>query len=93
MGPYSKVDYSHIIPEADMVIKKAFSGDSPPRQGAGKSFRTFLISHRRRRWLAVCFVEINRAFRFSSPRRIYRRKGGIRKGARGATPPGGAARG
>jgi hypothetical protein len=32
------VDYSHIIPEAGMVMKKASGSDSPLRQGAGKSF-------------------------------------------------------
>jgi hypothetical protein len=31
------VDYSHITPEATMVMKKASGGDSPLRQGAGKS--------------------------------------------------------
>jgi hypothetical protein len=39
-----------------MVMKKAFGGDSPLRQGAGKSFWTLPISHRRRRWLAVYFL-------------------------------------
>jgi hypothetical protein len=39
-----------------MVMKKAFGGDSPLRQGAEKSFWTLLISHQRRRWLAVGFV-------------------------------------
>jgi hypothetical protein len=43
-----------------MVMKKASGGDSPLRQGAGKSFWTLPISRRRRRWLAVCFVEIDR---------------------------------
>jgi hypothetical protein len=32
------VDYSHITPEVGMVMKKASDGDSPLRQGAGKSF-------------------------------------------------------
>jgi hypothetical protein len=40
MDPSSKVDYSHITPEAGMVMKKASGGDSPLRQGAGKSFWT-----------------------------------------------------
>jgi hypothetical protein len=40
-----------------MVMKKASGGDSPLRQGAGKSFWTLPISRQRRRWLAVCFVE------------------------------------
>jgi hypothetical protein len=34
----SKVDYSHITPEAGMVMKKASGGDSPLRQGSRKSF-------------------------------------------------------
>jgi hypothetical protein len=38
MDPYSKVDYSHITLEAGMVMKKVSGGDSPLRQGAGKSF-------------------------------------------------------
>jgi hypothetical protein len=40
-----------------MVMKKAFGGDSPLRQGAGKSFWTLTILRRRRRRLAVCFLE------------------------------------
>jgi hypothetical protein len=40
-----------------MVMKKASGGDSPLRQGARKSFWTLLISRRRRRRLAVGFME------------------------------------
>jgi hypothetical protein len=40
-----------------MVMKKASGGDSPLRQGAGKSFWTLPISRRRRRWLTIGFVE------------------------------------
>jgi hypothetical protein len=29
MDPYSKVNYSHITPEAGMAMKKASSDDSP----------------------------------------------------------------
>jgi hypothetical protein len=36
------MNYSHITPEAGMVMKKAFGDDSPLRQGARKSFRTLL---------------------------------------------------
>jgi hypothetical protein len=36
------MNYSHITPETDMVMKKAPSDDSPLRKGAGKSFRTLL---------------------------------------------------
>jgi hypothetical protein len=40
-----------------MVMKKASGGDSPLRQGAGKSFWTLSISHQRRRRLVVGFME------------------------------------
>jgi hypothetical protein len=40
-----------------MVMKKAFDGDSPLWQGAGKSFWTLPISRQQRQQLAVCFVE------------------------------------
>jgi hypothetical protein len=43
MDPYSKVDYSLIAPEASMAMKKTSGGDSPLRQGAGKSFWTLPI--------------------------------------------------
>jgi hypothetical protein len=60
------VDYSHITPEAGMVMKKASGGDSPLRQGAEKSFRTLPISHRRRRWLCSIFRgNLIGRFRFS----------------------------
>jgi hypothetical protein len=36
-----------------MAIKKTSGGDSPLRQGAGKSFWTLLISGRRRRRIAM----------------------------------------
>jgi hypothetical protein len=34
------MNYSHITPEAGMVMKKASGDDFPLRQGARKSFRT-----------------------------------------------------
>jgi hypothetical protein len=34
------MNYSHITPEAGMMMKKASGDDSPLQQGAGKSFRT-----------------------------------------------------
>jgi hypothetical protein len=40
-----------------MVVEKASSGDFPLRQGAEKTFWSLPISRRRRRWLAVDFVE------------------------------------
>jgi hypothetical protein len=48
-----------------MVMNKASGGDSPLRQGVGKRIWTLPISRQRRRWLAVCFMEIDRPFRFS----------------------------
>jgi hypothetical protein len=36
------MDYSHITPEAGMVMKNASGDDSSLQQGAGKSFRTLL---------------------------------------------------
>jgi hypothetical protein len=33
MDPYSKVDYSLIVSEASMAMKKTSSGDSPPDLG------------------------------------------------------------
>jgi hypothetical protein len=38
MDPQSKVDYSLIALKASMAMKKASGGDSPLRQGAGKTF-------------------------------------------------------
>jgi hypothetical protein len=60
MDPRSKVNYSRITPEAGMVMKKASGSDSPLQQDAGKSFWTLPILRRRQRWLAVCFMEIDR---------------------------------
>jgi hypothetical protein len=34
------MNYSHITPEAGMVMKKTSGDDSPLRQGARKSFKT-----------------------------------------------------
>jgi hypothetical protein len=51
------VDYSHIIPEAGMAMKKASDDDSPLWQGAGKSFWTLPISGRRRWQFTVLFVD------------------------------------
>jgi hypothetical protein len=46
-----------------MVMKKASSGDSSLRQGAGKSFWTLPISGRRRQRLTICFWKIDQVFR------------------------------
>jgi hypothetical protein len=61
-----------------MVMKKASGGDSPPQQGAGKSFWTLPISRRRWRRLTICFLEKSSGPRVFSSRRIYRRKGDVR---------------
>jgi hypothetical protein len=45
MDPQPKLDYSHITPEAGMVMKKASDGDSPLRQDVRKIFWTLPISH------------------------------------------------
>jgi hypothetical protein len=66
-----------------MVMKKASGGHSPLRQGVGKSFWTLPISRRRRQRLAVCFLEIDQVLRVFSSRRIYRRKGDVRRWTRG----------
>jgi hypothetical protein len=42
------MNYSHITPEAGMVMKKASGDDSPLWQGVGKSFRT--LQNKGRRW-------------------------------------------
>jgi hypothetical protein len=72
MDPESKVDYSRITSEVGMVMKKASGGDSPIRQGAGKSFWTLLISRRWWRRLAVCFLEKCSGPRVSSTEGINR---------------------
>jgi hypothetical protein len=53
MDPWSKVDYSLIALEASMAMKKTSGGNSPLRQGAGKSFWTLPISGRRRRRIVM----------------------------------------
>jgi hypothetical protein len=64
MDPESKVDYSLIASEVSMAMKKTSGGDSPLRQGAGKSFWTLPISGRRQRRIAMCFWKSDRVFRF-----------------------------
>jgi hypothetical protein len=81
-----------------MVMKKASDGDSPLQQGAGKSLWTLPISLRRWRRLVVCFLEKSLGPRVFSSRRIYRRKGDVRRWTRGphhslARPGGGPSHG
>jgi hypothetical protein len=47
-----------------MAMKKTSDGNSPLRQGAGKSFWTLPILGQRRRQIAMCFWKIDRVFRF-----------------------------
>jgi hypothetical protein len=63
-----------------MAMKKNSGGDSPLRQGAGKSFWTLPISGRRQRRIAMCFWKIDRVFRFFPSGGLYRRRGGVRGG-------------
>jgi hypothetical protein len=66
-----------------MAMKKTSGGDSPLRQGAGKSFWTLPISGRRQRRIAMCFWKIDREFRFFPSGGLYRRRGGARGGPEG----------
>jgi hypothetical protein len=56
-----------------MAMKKTSGGDSPLRQGAGKSFWTLPISGRRRWLIVMCFWKIDRVFRFFPSGGLYRR--------------------
>jgi hypothetical protein len=69
-----------------MVMKKASGGDSPLRQGAGKSFWTLPISHRWWRRLEVCFREKSSGLRVFSLRGLNRRKGDVRGWTRRSHP-------
>jgi hypothetical protein len=68
-----------------MAMKKTSGGDSPLRQGAGKSFWTLLISGQRRRRIVMCFWKINWVFRFFLSGGLYRRRGSVRSGPGGFT--------
>jgi hypothetical protein len=80
MDPKSKVDYSLTAPEASMAMKKTSGGESPLRQGAGKSFWTLPISGRRWRRIAMYFWKIDQVLRFFSSGGLYRRNGSVRGG-------------
>jgi hypothetical protein len=54
-----------------MAMKKTSGGDSPLRQGAGKSFWTLPISGRRRRRIVICFWKSDRVFRFFSSGGVF----------------------
>jgi hypothetical protein len=66
-----------------MAMKKISGGDSPLRQGTGKSFWTLPISGRRWRRIAMCFWKIDQGFRFFPSGGLYRRRGGARGGPGG----------
>jgi hypothetical protein len=66
-----------------MAMKKTSGGDSPLRQGAGKSFWTLSISGRRRRRIAMCFWKSDWVFRFFPSGGLYMRRGSVRSGPGG----------
>jgi hypothetical protein len=65
-----------------MVMKKASGGDSPLRQGAEKSFWTSRSRIDEGGGLQYVFWKIDRVLRVFSSRRIYRRKGDVRRWTR-----------
>jgi hypothetical protein len=67
-----------------MAMKKTSGGDSPLRQGAGKSFWTLPISGRRQRRIVMCFWKSDQVFRFFLSGGHYRRRGSVRSGPGGA---------
>jgi hypothetical protein len=82
MDPYSKVDYSLIAPEASMAMKKTSGGDSPLRQGAGKSFWTLPIFGSTTAADRDVLCKTDRVLRFFPSGGIYRRRGGAWRGTR-----------
>jgi hypothetical protein len=84
-----------------MAMKKTSGGDSPLRQGAGKSFWTLPILGRWRRRIAMCFWKSDQVFMFF-PSGVFIGEGAVsqvdqgaqtigRRGQGQATPPGGVA--
>jgi hypothetical protein len=69
-----------------MVMKKASGGDSPLRQGVGKSFWTLPISRRRWRQLVVYFLEKSLGLRVFPSRGLNRPKGDVRGWTRRSHP-------
>jgi hypothetical protein len=64
MDPESKVDYSLIVLETSMAMKKTSNGDSPLWQGAGKSFWTLPIFRSMAAADRDVFWKSDRVFRF-----------------------------
>jgi hypothetical protein len=65
-----------------MAMKKTSGGDSPLRQGAGKSFWTLPIFGSTVAVDRDVFWKIDRVLRFFPSRGLYRRRGVVRGGAR-----------
>jgi hypothetical protein len=65
-----------------MAMKKTTGGDSPLRQGAGKSFWTLLIFGSTAAMDRDVFWKIDRVFRFFPSVGLYRRRGIVRSGPR-----------
>jgi hypothetical protein len=65
-----------------MAMKKTFGGDSPLRQGAGKSFRTLKIFGSMAAADHDVFWKTDRGLRFFSLGGLYRRRGIVRSGPR-----------
>jgi hypothetical protein len=63
-----------------MVMKKTSGGDSPLRQGAGKSFWTLPIIGSTAAADRDVFWEGDRVFRFFPSGGLYRRRGSVRGG-------------
>jgi hypothetical protein len=66
-----------------MAMKKTSGGDSPLRQGAGKSFWTLPIFGSTAAVDRDVFWKSDRVFRFFPSGGLYRRRGGVRSGPGG----------
>jgi hypothetical protein len=66
-----------------MAMKKTSGGDSPLRQGAGKSFWTLPIFESTVAAHCDVFWESDRGFRFFPSGGLYRRRGSVRSGPGG----------
>jgi hypothetical protein len=65
-----------------MAIKKTSGGDSPLRQGAGKSFWTLLIFGSMAAVDCDVFSKSDQVFRFFPSGGLYTRRGIVRSGPR-----------
>jgi hypothetical protein len=87
------LDYSLIALEASMPMKKTSSGDSPLRQGAGKSFWTLPIFGSTAAADRDVFWKSDRVFRFFPSRGSLYAKGQHQEWAKAPSHIGGVARG